>query len=85
MSAYCPSNPDHHGFTLYSMRMNTLCPFSGAMRQCNYLLVAVRHFTKLLEDEAVTSITVAEVHHFIWKTIMTRLRIPYVMVFESEC
>ena len=63
--------------------MDIIGPFSKAIGQRKYLLVAVDYFTKWVEAKVVASITTGEVHKFIWKSIISRYGMPRAMVFDN--
>ena len=42
------------------------------------------YFTKWVEAELVTTITKAKVTSFVWKNIICRFRVPYVIISESS-
>nr|KYP52415.1 Pro-Pol polyprotein [Cajanus cajan] len=63
--------------------MDILGPFPIAKGQCKFLLVAVDYFTKWVEAKPLANITAANAQKFLWKNIITRLRIPYALVTDN--
>ena len=48
-----------------------------------YLIVAIKYFTKWIEVEPVSQITVHKVQHFVWKNIVFRFGIPRHLVSDN--
>ncbi|XP_020203755.1 uncharacterized protein LOC109789254 [Cajanus cajan] len=63
--------------------MDILGPFRPAKGQVKFLLVAVDHFTKWIEAEAVATITANHVQKFFWKNVITRFGIPYALITDN--
>nr|KYP33532.1 Gypsy retrotransposon integrase-like protein 1 [Cajanus cajan] len=63
--------------------MDILGPFPPAKGQVKFLLVAVDHFTKWIEAEAVATITASNVQKFFWKNVITRFGIPYALITDN--
>nr|KYP75220.1 Pol polyprotein [Cajanus cajan] len=63
--------------------MDILGPFPIAKGQCKFVLVAVDYFTKWIEAEPLATITANNVQKFLWKSIVTRFRIPYAIVTDN--
>ncbi|XP_020205587.1 uncharacterized protein LOC109790774 [Cajanus cajan] len=63
--------------------MNILGPFPPAKGQVKFLIVAIDHFTKWIEVEAVATITANNVQKFLWKNIITRFGVPYAMITDN--
>nr|KYP33710.1 Transposon Ty3-I Gag-Pol polyprotein [Cajanus cajan] len=63
--------------------MDILGPFPLAKGQCKFLLVAVDYFTKWIEAEPLATITTSNVQKFLWKSIVTRFRIPYAIITDN--
>nr|KYP61736.1 Transposon Ty3-I Gag-Pol polyprotein [Cajanus cajan] len=63
--------------------MDILAPFPPAKRQVKFLIVAVDHFTKWIEAEAVATITANNVQNFFWRNFITRFRIPYTLITDN--
>nr|POF02826.1 transposon ty3-g gag-pol polyprotein [Quercus suber] len=51
-------------------------PLPQGKGQVKFLLVAIDYFTKLVEAEALATITEARIQSFVWKNIICRFRIP---------
>nr|KYP41659.1 Retrovirus-related Pol polyprotein from transposon 17.6 [Cajanus cajan] len=56
--------------------MDILGPFPPAKGQVKFLVVAVDHFTKWIEAEALATITANNIQKFFWKNVVTRFGIP---------
>nr|KYP68865.1 Retrovirus-related Pol polyprotein from transposon 297 family [Cajanus cajan] len=63
--------------------MDILGPFPPAKAQVKFLIVAVDHFTKWIEAEAVATITASNVQRFFWKNVITRFGIPYALITDN--
>ncbi|XP_020218740.1 uncharacterized protein LOC109801971 [Cajanus cajan] len=63
--------------------MDILGPFPSGKGQAKFLVVAVDHFTKWIEAEALTTITANNVQKFFWKNIVTRFGIPYALITDE--
>ncbi|XP_020237753.1 uncharacterized protein LOC109816980 [Cajanus cajan] len=63
--------------------MDILGPFPPAKGRVKFLLVAVAHFTKWSEAEAVATITANHVQKFFWKNVITRFEIPYALITDN--
>ena len=51
------AHPDDDPMTFYSMGIGNHGPFPIAMRQLKFLVVGIDYFTKLVEAEALATIT----------------------------
>ena len=51
--------------------------------QNKFLLVAINSFSKWVEAEAYASIRDKDVSKFVWKNIMCRFRVPWVIVADN--
>ena len=58
-------------------------PFPIAVRQLKFLIVIIDYFTKLVEAEALATITEKNVRNFVWKNIICRYGIPRVFVSNN--
>nr|KYP39792.1 hypothetical protein KK1_038884 [Cajanus cajan] len=63
--------------------MDILGPFPPGKGQVKFLVVAVDHFTKWIEAEALTTITANNVQKFFWKNVITRFGIPYALITDN--
>ena len=59
-------------------------PFPIAVRQLKFLVVGIDYFTKLVEVEALATITEKNIWSFVWRNIIYRYRIPRVLVLDNE-
>ena len=58
-------------------------PFPIAVRRLKFLIVGIDYFTKLVEAEALATITEKNVRNFVWKNIICRYGIPRVFVSDN--
>ena len=58
-------------------------PFPIAVRRLKFLIVGIDYFTKLVEAEALATITEKNVCNFVWKNIICRYGIPRVFVSDN--
>nr|KYP57317.1 Uncharacterized protein K02A2.6 [Cajanus cajan] len=63
--------------------MDILGPFPLAKGQVKFLIVAVDHFTKWIEVEAVATISANNVQKNFWKNVVTRFGIPYALITDN--
>ena len=63
--------------------MDILGPFPTATGQRRFLLVAVDHFTKWIEAEAVATITAARAEDFFFKEVITRFGLPHTLITDN--
>ncbi|XP_050222440.1 uncharacterized protein LOC126672528 [Mercurialis annua] len=63
--------------------IDILGPFPPATRKRKFLIVAIDHFTKWVEAEAVSDITSARVREFFWKEIVCRFGLPRVLIADN--
>nr|KYP38827.1 Retrovirus-related Pol polyprotein from transposon 17.6 [Cajanus cajan] len=63
--------------------MDILGPFPPGRGQVKFLVVAVDHFTKWIEAEALATITANNVQKFFWKNVVTRFGIPYALITDN--
>ena len=64
-------------------RIDLLGPFSLAVGQVKYLIVAIDYFTKWIEAEPLSSITAAQARKFVWRNIFTRFRITESLITDN--
>ena len=58
-------------------------PFPKAVGNKKYLLVCTDYFTKWVETEPLANIRNVDVKKFIWKNIVTRFGVPYVLISDN--
>lgn len=58
-------------------------PFPEAPGKVKFQVVAVDNFTKWIEAESLACISGRHVMKFIWKNIITRFRIPEVLISDN--
>lgn len=58
-------------------------PFSRAPRSKRYLVVATDYFIKWADAESLANIKDVEVKKFTWKNIITRFRVPCMLIFDN--
>ena len=58
-------------------------PFPKAVGNKKYLLVCTDYFTKWVEVEPLANIRDVYVKRFIWKNIVTRFGVPYVLILDN--
>ncbi|XP_055961912.1 uncharacterized protein LOC130015570 [Mercurialis annua] len=63
--------------------IDILGPFTPTTGQKKFLIVAVDHFTKWLEVEAVSTITEARIWDFFWRQIVCRFGKPRALVTDN--
>ena len=63
--------------------MDILGPFPIAKAQKKFLIVAIDHFTKWIEAEAVPTITSQRVQDFFFKEIICRFGIPHTLITDN--
>ena len=51
--------------------------------QLKFLLVAIDYFTKLVEAEALATITKAKIRNFVWKNVICRFGIPMLIISDN--
>jgi len=67
----------------YTRGIYILGPFSLALLQMKYLIVAIEYFTKWIKAESVAQITAHKVQHFVCKNILCCFGIPRHLVSEN--
>ncbi|XP_055962316.1 uncharacterized protein LOC130015692 [Mercurialis annua] len=63
--------------------IDILGPFTATTGQKKFLIVAVDHFTKWIEVEAVSTITEARIRDFFWRQIVCRFGIPRALITDN--
>ena len=59
-------------------------PFLMAVRQLKFLVVNINYFTQWVEVEALATIIEKNVRSFVWKNIIYRYGIPWVLVSDNK-
>ena len=49
-----------------------------------FLLVVIDYFTKWVQAEALPTITEAKIQNFMWKNIICRFGIPWMIILDNE-
>ena len=63
--------------------LDIMGPFLTALRQLKFLVIGIDYFTKLVEAEALATITEKNIRNFVWRNIICRYGIPRVLVFDN--
>ena len=63
--------------------MDILGPFPIGRGQTKFMIVAIDYFTKWIEAEALTKLTVQQVQTFVWKNIICRFGIPHTIITDN--
>nr|KYP59710.1 Retrovirus-related Pol polyprotein from transposon 17.6 [Cajanus cajan] len=63
--------------------IDILGPFTIAVRQLKFLIVAVDYFSKWIEAEPVATISAEKVRAFLWRNIVCRYGVPQVLVYDN--
>lgn len=63
--------------------MDILGPFPPAPGQVKFLIVAIDHFTKWIEAEALATITSAKIQKFFYRNVISRYGIPKAVVTDN--
>ena len=58
-------------------------PFPLGTRQMKFLVVDIDYFTKWVEAEPLENITQQNVKNFVWKNIVCRFGMPWVLVSDN--
>ena len=64
--------------------IDLLGPFLLALGQVKYLIIVIDYFTKWVEVEPLSTITVTQAQKFVWRSIFTRFRIPNSVVTDNK-
>lgn len=59
-------------------------PFSNAKGNKEFFIIAIDHFTKQVEAKALASITTQIVKDFTQNEVITRFRIPFILITNNE-
>jgi hypothetical protein len=63
--------------------LNLFGPFDVALGQLKHLLVAVDYFTKWIEAEPSSTVTLTRAQNFVFRTIICRFGIPAAMATDN--
>ena len=63
--------------------MDIVGPFPKAAGNKRYLLVDIDYFTKWVEAEPLANIRDADVKRFVWRNIVTRFGVPWVLISDN--
>ena len=66
------------------MGLDIVEPFPKAVGNKKYLLVGTDYFTKWVEAEPLANIRDVDAKRFVWKNIVTRFRVPYVLISNNS-
>ena len=58
-------------------------PFPKAVGNKKYLIVGTDYFTKWVEAEPLANIRDVDAKKFVWKSIVTRFGVPYVLISDN--
>ena len=58
-------------------------PFPKVIGNKRYLLVYTDYFTKWVEAKPLANIRDVDIKRFIWKNIVTRFGVPYVLISDN--
>lgn len=67
----------------YQWGMDLVGHFPKAVGGKEFLIVAIDHFTKWVEAKQLASITARKVKDFFYDTIITRFRIPKILITDN--
>ena len=76
---------DKHSWALSIDIRNILGPFPQISGQRKFLLVAMDYFTKWVEAKPLALIAEARIVDFIWKSIICRIGLPWVLIIDNRC
>ena len=58
-------------------------PFPLGKKQLKFLIMAINYFTKWVEAEPIMMIIEGKVRSFVWKNIICRFGVPYVIISDN--
>ena len=59
-------------------------PFPKAVGNKKYLLVGTDYFMKWVKAEPLANIRDVDAKRFVWKNIVTRFKVPYVIISDND-
>ena len=77
-------NPFSSQWPFAQWGLDIMRPFPKAVGNKKYLLVCIDYFTKWVEVEPLANIRDVDVKRFIWKNIVTRFGVPYVLISDND-
>ena len=77
-------NPLSNPWPFAQWGLDIVRPFPKAVGNKKYLLVCTDYFTKWIETEPLANIGDVDVKRFIWKNIVTRFGVPYVLISDND-
>ena len=63
--------------------LDIMGPLPIRRRQLKFLVVAIDYFTKWIEVEPLATITEKNIQNFIWKAVICRFGIPWVLISDN--
>ena len=66
------------------MGLDIIGPFPKAIRNKRWLLVDTNYFTKWVETEPLANIKDVDAKRFVWKDIVTRFGILYILISNNS-
>ena len=76
-------NPISSPWPFAQWGLDILGPFPRATGNHRFMLVVVDYFKKWAEAEALANIRDVDVKKFVWKTIVTRFRVPDSLISDN--
>ena len=76
-------NPFSNPWPFAQWGLDIVGSFLKAIGNKRYLLVCTDYFTKWVEAEPLANIRDVDVKRFIWKNIVTRFGVPYVLISDN--
>ena len=76
-------NPINSPWPFVQWGLDIVGPFSRAIRNQKFVLVAVDYFTKWTEAEALANIRDVDVMKFVWRNIVTRFGLPKSLISDN--
>ena len=76
-------NPLSSPWSFAQWGLDIVGPFPKAVGNKKYLLVDIDYFTKWVEAEPLANIRDVDAKRFVWKNIVTRFRVPHVLISDN--
>ena len=76
-------NPLSSPWSFAQWDLDIVGPFPKAVGNKKYLLVGTDYFTKSVEAKPLANIRDVDAKRFIWKNIVTRFRVPHVLISNN--
>ena len=64
-------------------KIDIMGPLPQGKKQVKFMVVAIDHFTKWVEAEALATITEAKIQNFVWKNIVCSFKIPRTIILDN--